>query len=170
MPAEDSAIVKSEEKKALQERNHEANVLRRAMLGEIPWFSKEVLKPVAIAGGTGALGVVAGRFFTNKYFPNTVDGEADDNAKTKRGAAKIVMGLGGAALLKKMPAAAVGLAVGMVVDGLADIVEDSVDDKLHEWFDDEGEDSRTPDGTAPADAAAETDVGAVRMRRVRGGY
>lgn len=170
----ETAMQTTEQKKELQERAHEANVIRRAMLGEIPWLSKEVVKPVAIAGAVGAVGVVSGRFFANKYFPNTdSDGEADDNAKTKRGAAKIALGLGGAALLKKMPAAAIGWAVGLTVDGVADIVEDSIDDKLHEYFDADGEDSRTPDGVAPADAASsssETAVGAVRMRRVRSAY
>lgn len=167
----ETAMQTTEQKKDAAERAHEANIIRKAMLGEVPWLSKEVVKPVAIAGAVGAVGVVSGRFFANKYFPNTdADGAADDNAKTMRGAAKIALGLGGAALLKKMPAAAIGWAVGLTVDGVADIVEDSIDDKLHEYFDADGEDSRTPDGVAPADAPSENAGGAVRMRRVRSAY
>lgn len=174
---EGNEMMKAEEKAAQRERAHEANVIRRAMLGEISWFSKEVVKPVAIAGGAGAVAVVSGRFFANKYFPDTTsDGEADDNAKTKRGAAKIVLGLAGAGMLKKMsPAAAAGVGIGLVVDGVCDVIEDTVDDKLHEYFDSDGEDSRSSSGgSSSADAGSSsstgTSGGAVRLRRVRNAY
>lgn len=167
-----------EQKAAQRENNHEANIIRKAALGEIPWFSKEVLKPVGIAGVTGAAGVVVSRFFANKYFDGDSlpedDADYDDMAKTKRGAFKVVVGLGGAKLLSKMsPAAAVGLAIGCVTDGVSDLLEDTVDDQLHSWFDAEGEDSRTtarrttgPSSSSSTTTTTETPSAGMRSRRV----
>jgi hypothetical protein len=51
----ETAIATTEQKNEMKERAHEANVMRRAMLGEIPWLSKEVAKPVVVAGAGGGL-------------------------------------------------------------------------------------------------------------------
>lgn len=170
----ESSEMTAEQRATARAASHEANIIKKAAMGEVPWFSKEVLKPVAVAGGAGALGVVTSRFFANKYFDGDSlaedDPDYDDSAKTKRGAFKIVVGLGGAKLLSKMsPAAAVGLAIGCVTDGVADVLEDTVDDQLHSWFDADDEDSRTSSRrtTSPSSSSSTTGTAASGMRSRR---
>lgn len=154
--ATEKAIEAAAAREAKSDALAEANILRRAMLGEVSWTSKAVIRPVAMAAGAGALGVVTARYFTKQYFPPTDEetGEADTSHMSKRGAAKIVVGLAGAGMMKKVsPSAALGFAVGLCVDGVCDLIEDSVDDYLDDWFGDEEETTAAPAAERPAAGA-----------------
>lgn len=112
----------------------EVNALAKASTGSISFFKSEVVKPLAMGVGGGALGVIGGRFFTATMFKNA-DGTDTPNAKMKRGAVKIAAGLIVASAIRKYsPVAALGVAIGMGVDGLADIAEDKINPYLTRWF------------------------------------
>lgn len=130
----------------------DAAPIMQALRGELKFTDGKVLVPIAKGAAAGALGVTLTRYFGNDWFPQYEEDDdgnptttEDKNYKLKRGGFKIVAGVGGAMMLRKVSqAAAIGWLGGCTADGVADIIEDKATEYLDDWFGDEEETTDAP--------------------------
>lgn len=127
-----------------------ANTLARAASQKgMGWFKGDVVKPLAVGGIAGGVTVVVARYAVRNMFrPRNADGsiqaetnangqltDAGKRAQLYRAAAKVVVGLVAASLLKKYsPPAALGAALGPVIDAVADITAAKGFEVMDRWF------------------------------------
>lgn len=161
------------EKEQRKETNHELETLKKAVNGEISWFSKEPLMVASKFGMGGGVSIILGRYLAQREFPTdtlpATDPNHDAYAVYKQAAAEVAVGLGLASALRKVsPIAAAGSAIVAVGDAIANIVEPTAKVYLDEWF------STTPatgalpaPGAAPAPAPTGTPGQGVFFRRAR---
>lgn len=125
------------------------NTLAKATGAGGSFFKADTIKPLLVGGAAGGAGVIVARYIVKDMFrtrdaagafvsETNADGtltDAGKSAQMKRAALKVVIGLGGASLLKKYsPPAALGIAIGCVVDAVADLAQTKAFTYMDQWF------------------------------------